>query len=346
MPNIDRSHDLDNLGDIVDRLVTADLWCRPEVLPLYRAARNHQSGPLCLLAARNLLERIDIDRKDVVLFVTGFISPTLLVGEQDGPVGSASLARALAYALNIRPVVITDEDQVEMVQQTFRGGGFNVFDLPAALQAGLVRGKSAAVTSFPKDSSEAKRRAKSLLDDLEPAALIAIERPSGNDKGRYHGIGGHDITDLHAKTDILFAEARSRGILTIGVGDGGNELGSGIIEEAVKACRPNSGRCICPCEGTVAAHSRTDVFVLASISDWGALGIEACIAALQRDPQVLHSEDVMRAILWESTYAGLEDGMAGWVDPGSDGISWRIEVGLLTMLRTLVTNFLSRPKGY
>jgi hypothetical protein len=344
MSQIDRN--LEVLGEFVDRLVTVDLWCKPEILPLYQAARNRQNEPLCLLAARRLKERIDPGRKDVVLFVTGFISPTLLVGEQDGPVGSACLARALAYGFNVRPIVVTDEDQVQMVKQTFRGAGFNVFSLEAALRAGIVRGKSTAVIDFPKDENKARAQAKSLFNQINPVAVIAIERPSGNEKSRYHGIGGHDITDLHAKTDYLLTEAKSRSILTIGVADGGNELGSGLIADAVKAHRPNNARCTCPCGGSIAAHTQTDILVFAAISDWGAFGIEACLAALQEDLRVLHSEDVMRSTLWEATYAGLEDGMAGWVDPGSDGISWNIEANVVNMLRTLVDHYLSSPRGY
>ena len=332
------------LGENVDRLLSVDLWSRPHTLPLYYAARDRQAGPLALLAAHKLHQRLDPQSKDVVLFVTGFISPTLLVGEQDGPVGSASLGRMLSYGYNARVVIVTDEDQVHMVEQTCRGAGFNVYEMEAALQAGLVRGKSAAVIDYPKDIERAKSRAVELLNELQPAAIIAIERPSANAKGRYHGVGGQDITDLHAKTDHLVAEARARGILTISVADGGNELGSGLIEDAVAQHRPNGAKCTCPCGGTIAAHSQTEVLVFAAISDWGALGIGACLAAINKNPRMIHSDDVLVSTLREATYIGLEDGMAGWVDPGSDGISWRIETGLLGMLRTLVENYVYGPE--
>lgn len=324
------------VGEYVDRLVNIDPRARKETLELYQAARDKQGKPLCLLAAESLIKVIRPNRHDIVMFVTGFVSPTLLVGEQDGPVGSACLARALEEGFGVRPVVVTDEELLGEVRQTCRGAGFNVYDLERALTAGVKRGKSLAVIDFPKDKEQAKLRAKNLLDELHPAALIAIERPSMNEKGVYHGITGLDMTDITAKTDYLIEEANSKGILTIGIGDGGNELGCGLIEDAVKKYRPNNAKCGCSCGGTIASHISTKVLVFATISDWGAYGIEACLALLLKRPQVLHTDDTMIQTLREAVCAGSEDGHAGWVDAGSDGISWRVEVGVLRMLRTMV----------
>jgi hypothetical protein len=130
---------LQTLGEHVDRLITHDPRCREFILPMYEAARQTQGDqPLALLAAQRLFEAIDPSRKDVVLLVSGFVSPTLLRGEQDGPVGSAWLGRGLAQAFNVRPVLVTEDSQIPEVRATCRAAGLNVYDLEEGLHVGEV----------------------------------------------------------------------------------------------------------------------------------------------------------------------------------------------------------------
>lgn len=334
-----------DVGEYIDRLVNINVDAKDRwKLKLYEAAREKQLGrPLCLLAAEELSK--EIKPSDVVIFGTGFLSVTLLGGEQDGPVGSACLARALEQGLGAVPVIVTDEEQTTPITKTFRGAGFNVYSLSQALEYARKRpGKCASVISFPKEPDAAREESKKLLEQLNPTALIAVERPSRNEVEVYHNMGGLDITYRHAKIDYLFEEARSRGILTVGVGDGGNELGCGLIEEDVKKYVPNNARCKCPCGATIASHVKANVLVFATISDWGAYGIEANLAVLLDDPDILHTDDIMAQVLREAVSAGLHDGSLGWVEPGSDGVSWRIERGVVEMLRTMVKRALRRAK--
>lgn len=60
-------------------------------------------------------------------------------------------------------------------------------------------------------------------------------------------------------------EARQRGILTIGFGDGGNEMGMGSILSAIEKYSPN---------GNIhGSHTKADIVVVASSATWGTYGV-------------------------------------------------------------------------
>jgi hypothetical protein len=40
--------------------------------------------------------------------------------------------------------------------------------------------------------------------------------------------------------------------------------------------------------------------------------------------------------LQQATFAGLHDGLSGWLDPGSDGVAWELEIGVLKLLHYMV----------
>jgi hypothetical protein len=280
---------------------------------------------------------IDPARKDVVLIASGFLSPTLLRGEQDGPVGAAWLARGLAQGFAVKPVIVTDAPQLAQVSATCRAAGLNVYnDLEAGLHAGEVRGKSVSVIDLPVDEQAAKEAASALIERTRPIAVLAVERPSANEKGIYHNIHGLNMNHFTAKTDHIFEQARTGEILRIAIGDGGNELGCGVIYEAARELRPNGARCRCECNGTVLSAVGCDVLVWSTISDWGALGLLTCLAAITNCRQALPTTQTAAFTVQQATFAGLHDGMGGWLDPGSDGVSWQLEVGVLGLLRNML----------
>src|SRR5436305_15028614 len=109
------------IGEYVDRLVNVEM--RMNGLPrgkahlLYDAARRKQNGPLTALAARRL--RDEVGRNDFVFILTGAgLLPWLPNGETDGPLGAASLARALSRGLGAHPVYISEERNLAPVVAT------------------------------------------------------------------------------------------------------------------------------------------------------------------------------------------------------------------------------------
>ena len=320
----------------IDRLATCDLNIRSFFPALYEAARNAQGGPLCQGAADRLHNAFVNSSAGPVLFITGFYSPVLGVGEQDGPVGTAYLARVLEQAYGAVPVVVTDTGQISLVTQTLRGGGFNVIGLETALESARIgKGKAASVIDFPVRLDDASREAQRLLDMLEPRAIIAIERPGRNVAGKPHSLGAIELKDTTAATDVLLSQARDRGCTSIAIADAGNETGSGVIHDEVNRILGEERRCKVCGEG-IAAVEAAEVLVLAAVSNWGAYGVAAALALELGDAELLPGVDVLEWTIRACALAGGRNGMSDWTDPGSDGLPLATDLGVLTMLRTLV----------
>ena len=331
------SHTDDRLavfGGFVDRLVNTDIQTRAQHIGLYDAASAYIGAqPLCLAAAKAVLASSKPGKTNTAVFATGFLSPAFWSGEQDGPVGVACLARGLESSVGLRSVILTDHELIPEVSQACVGAGYKIFDVDRALT--VPKGRGIAVVGVSKNRDEADREIADLFDKVAPRFVMAVERPSGNAKGEYHNLRGLNMTEITGKTDFALEEAKRRGIATIAVGDGGNELGYGAIEGAVEAVRPNGGRCQCPCGGTVASHIAADIVVHAAVSNWGVYGIMACLAVLLDDADAAPSEEVVSRAIERAAASGSDDGRLGWVDPGADGVAARFEIGIAGILRTM-----------
>lgn len=113
--------------------------------------------------------------------------------------------------------------------------------------------------------------------------LVAIERVGPAADGRPHRQHGWELSRVTAPLHLLFDEAGwDRPWVTIGIGDGGNEIGMGslprhIIEEDI----PNGP--------LVAASTPTDHLIVAGVSNWGGYGLVVAMAILrpERRDQIL-----------------------------------------------------------
>jgi hypothetical protein len=92
-------------------------------------------------------------------------------------------------------------------------------------------------------------------------------------RGTYHNMFGQDYSEGRARIDYLVEEAGERRILTIGIGDGGNEIGMGAIAEAVRKHVPH-GEILC-------ARVATECFCR-SVYRTGAATVPALIVILSR----------------------------------------------------------------
>lgn len=323
---------LTHIGENIDRLITVDITARGVVDPLYRAARTAQGEPLTARAARRLYE--EVAPNDVVILATGMPVGPLQTGEQDGPVGMATLARSLVLGLKANPVILTDPTNVELMTAAVRSAGLFVYPLAESLQ----HPTAACVMAFPVDEEEAAQLSEHLLREIRPKALISSERAGANEYGEYHAALGRSLTLWCAKVDILFEQAKSAGILTIGVGDGGNELGCGLIREAVLDAVPNGRRCQCPCEGSVVPRFVPDVLLIAAISNWATYGIEACLAALTGRREVLHDRLIDGRVHIACAAAGAHNDGPLLLDPGTDAVAAPLHGHILDLMALLVEN--------
>lgn len=327
------------IGEAVDRLVTVPMsnWTILKGLPLtktYEAARSKAGGePLTLKAARLLNERVK--KGDTVLLLSGFVILNWNRPETDGPIGVAALARSLDLALGAVPVILTEDILVNNLAKTTEAAGMIVCNNEEDLHRG-GRGRKALVMGFPLNHEEAKKQAVEILDRLNPKAVIAVERPGWNEKHVHHSGMGYNISSVTAKLDYLYLEAQKRGILTIGVGDLGNEMGMGCVEEEVKAGIPNGATCLCGCGGGIACNVSADVGLICNISNWGAYGICACLAALAGEEEVLHDGKLEKRMIGACVDAGALDPVSGMLIPRVDGEPDRINAYIVEMLRGIV----------
>ena len=331
--------DLYTIGEAVDRLVTVPMsnWTILKDLPLtriYEAGRAKASGePLTMKAARLLTERVK--KEDVVLILSGFVIKNWDLPETDGPIGAAALARSLDLALGAVPVVLTEDILKENLSKTVAAGGMIVCDTMEDVRYG-GRGRKAMVMGFPLDHEEAKKEAIRILDELQPKAVIAVERPGWNEKRIHHSGMGYDISSVTAKLDYLYEEAMNRGILTIGIGDLGNEMGMGYVKESVRANIPNAEKCLCGCGGGIACDLSADVGLICNISNWGAYGICACLAVLAGEAEVMHDSQTERYMIEENVRAGALDPVSGMHRPYVDGEPLQTHMHIVDLLHGII----------
>jgi hypothetical protein len=323
---------IEQIGENIDQLVTLDVMAYGIIGPLYRWARAHQGQrPLCLQAAERL--QGVVGPGSGVIITTGLIIPGHYpYGETDGPIGTAVLARALALGLSARVVVLTEDELVGLNEVLLRTAGLQVISPDELVHENGRHRPVACVAALPRDAAAADALVRQLLGAIETAAVIAIERPGANRSGVYHMVGGQDITASVAKGQALFATARAQGVLTIGIGDRGNELGMGPLAEATRDLLPFGRECGCPCHGGVADETPADLAIPAVVSNWGAYGIAACLAALLEQPELIQDPELESALFEAALRGGGVDGMSGRAVRAADGVSEAVHLGLVRLL--------------
>ena len=106
---------------------------------------------------------------------------------------------------------------------------------------------------------------------------------------------GLDITEHTAKIDYLF----DYGFPSIGIGDGGNEIGMGNLIQYIPgvATLPN-----------LPAISMVDRLILASVSNWGGYGLVAGLSKLSGE-KLLPSSQEDEKLIKNFVDAGAVDGI-------------------------------------
>ena len=197
---------------------------------------------------------------------------------------------------------------------------------------------SMAAIPFTKDPAKAKQQAEEIIVAAKPAAVVSIEAPGSNEKGVYHNATGLDVTEIEAKTDVLFQILRNMGVLNIAIGDLGNEIGMGTIREHIQRYVPYAepGGCQCGCGGGIATSSEADYILTATTSDWGCYGMMAAIAFLKGDVDIFQDPDLQEYAMKESAKAGMID-MYGWMIPAIDGFGIEINRSIVSMMRECIS---------
>ncbi len=291
---------------------------------LYQAARSLAVEPLCAAAARRL--EAALRPGAAVLLLTGAgAAPALPRGETDGPLGAAVLARGLALAFGVRPFLVAEA--------RFRRPIMATLDALADGSRNAGWRRAVRYAPFPLRRDRAGLAATALWDRVKPAAVISIERLGPNDLGITHNAIGEDVSSTHAGVEALFALARRRRVLTIGVGDRGNELGFGRVMRRRLRIPAMSRRCACPCRSPIACAIPADLVVVSSVSNWGAYAIVAGLALGLGDPRLLHRPIDEARMLKACVLAGARDGLSGRRELTVDGLPLPMQRDVVTLLR-------------
>ena len=339
----DREGSLIACAEAIDRLVTVDVGSRGVIDKLYQAARSLSSKPLVLTVAQELQR--SLSDEEVVFIATGWPDRTsvdLAIAETDGPSGAAVLARALHRAFGVIPILLTEEQLVPGLCEVVGSAGFKILPSESVLRTCHSKGPihAATVLPFPISLPEAQREAKRLFDLYSPGAVIVIEKGGMNEVGAIYSCRGEETTETTAKADELVIEARERKIFTLGIGDGGNEIGMGLIrKEAEHILAQGIGRSV---PGGFAPSVPTDALVVAAVSNWGAYGVAACLAVLLQDREVFHDEGIEHRVLEGCVRASFIDGVTGYVEGSVDGIPMNVHLALVRILKSIVNQALKK----
>jgi D-glutamate cyclase len=320
--------DLAAVFDLIDRITCLDIG-RRGVAGLYEPARARNDEALCAAAARPLA---GLSRGDHVIILTGSLTRSNVdtgIAENDGPMGVASLARAITHGFNAIPVIVVDESICDKVGAITRVAGPNVVTLEQArIAVDTPRFTSVAVVQGGHiDDAAARAQAREMIAEMRPKAVISVERAGLSADGTYRNARGEDYSAGRARLDHIVLEAARHGIATIGIGDGGNEIGMGAVREAVERHIPH-GKVLC-------ADIATDVLIPAGVSNWGCYGLVAALAVQAGNIDLAHTPDLERRLLEASPQIGLVDGTTGRLEPTADGLPLSTHLGLVELLWTV-----------
>ncbi|CAG2153202.1 DUF4392 domain-containing protein [Cupriavidus numazuensis] len=312
---------------------------------LYKALQSRQPGPACMGAAERIVAATQ-ENPGPILIATGFPEGGG-APETDGPIGAALLARAFFLGMRRETVIVIDEDWETMMVATLRGAGLAPMPYP---EDGVIRPieylRPVYIKTVPKDEAGTFAICDKLLEITRPCAAISIERPGCNAKGLYHGLGGRPLDGMVANLDRLFEQVKRAGIPFIGIGDGGNELGMGVIAEDLPRFSPKAADTGTPGRGGVAAVTAADWLVTANISNWGATGIVAALSALLENPTVFHPPELETRSTELCVAHGGVDGMFMAPEPAHDGIVMEEYEGMVRALRGSVMRALGHSVNW
>ncbi|MGQ0569049.1 MAG: glutamate cyclase domain-containing protein [Armatimonadota bacterium] len=301
----------------IDQLITMEM--RPHnmvqgVVPqLYRMVRA--SGTPLTYRAATALGNYPGAR---LALITGIPLPGHLPkGEIDGPVGVVALARSL-LRLGYRPEILVPDELVSVI---------NVMQ--------PILDVTAPVVTTTGLSTETVQQWILGYD-----GAIAVEKLGRNRKGVRHSIMGTPVPASDLAVDDLVDGLTREGKLTIGIGDGGNEMGFGKIFHLAREIVPRGVECGCPCGDGIITSTTTHHLLPAAVSNFGAYGLVAALSVMHQRHDLLPDGPTIVRTIEAAVEEGCLDGAR--VDPtfiGDDGIPGASVAAVVTLLGTVISQW-------
>lgn len=248
--------------------------------------------------------------------VTGFYVPhgTPPAAETDGPPGAVLLGKAL-QEIGIEVLFITDRFCENAVRVALQYMGFAETSL-------RIVGET--------ESRFSDSQWLCYLEDLKLTHLISVERvgPSyfGNEieglipqsnRNRCHNMRGDILDNYSMSLHKLFEVAKLANpqVKTVGIGDGGNEIGMGKIPFEEMAARLSIFN-----KEFIACRIATDWNIVAGTSNWGAMALAATIL------QMANRTEIIKEWGWKHHRSLIETMVLN--GPAVDGATGRAEISV------------------
>ena len=281
--------------------------------------------------------------------VTGFcaVLPDRVTAETDGPPGALFLAQVL-QSLSVEVTIVTDRFALPLIES-----GRELLNLDRV-----------ALAEFPLEEGVADPWVDEfLVRNRTLTHLIAIERPGpshtlesfskqsrstpapverflaevpAHDRDACHDMRGGAIDRHTAKTHRLFEAIQQRKlpIATVGIGDGGNEIGMGRFawEDLVDAIGNDVA-------GRIACRIATDFALIAGTSNWGAYALALAVGHLRGEnpsSRWLTAQGQRELIKTLVASAGAVDGRTLKSDATVDGLPIDLYLQPLVAIRDLL----------
>ncbi len=291
-----------------------------------------------------------------VAIVTGFFvsraeRPAI---ETDGPCGAIALAWVLGR-LGLRATLVTDPLGESVVR--------------AGLRAADIADASVDLVVFPFETDDpddpdrasnelaASRRSLRFAESFyrhgagqRLTHLVSVERagpshradaqgPRAEHANQVHNFRGEIITAQTAKLHLLFEFIAENhlSIRTIGIGDGGNEIGMGSIPRDVIHANIPSGL-----GARVACRIASDWTIACGVSNWGAYALGTAVAWLRGRSDILAewSDEREQAVLTALVASGAVDGVTARREPSVDGLPLKQHLAIWQQIRLAVADII------
>ena len=259
--------------------------------------RKHLPPNYCKEAAEYILSW----EKGVIFITTGFY----VAGhaETDGPPGALTLCLILKK-LGYIPVILTDK-----YCQNF----FEKYDIKVIYMD--IKMENESKINFIEKT----------IKEYDPKGMISIERCGLNTENKYANMRNISINEHTAEIDLFFLNYYKK-IPTIGIGDGGNEIGMGNLENIIK----NNLELI-PCK------IKVDKLIISSVSNWGGYGLTAYLCLLTKNKEFFESvEETIKNYIKYIVSIGSVDGVTHENKEKVDGNDIDIELNIIRSLLKVI----------
>jgi hypothetical protein len=315
--------------------------------PLAAAARillrdlgNRGIGPL--FCAGDFEKAVNaLQSASSVVIMTGFVIPAVDQPENDGPVGAVSIAAALA-SLGKHVSILSSALNEPVVTACV---SFAAELYPAAQGINICSADSeiAPLQWLESHGSQLFPHTINIADSV----LLTIELPGPGASGICHNMRGVPIPEHRAFLHGYFSAMTQKWpqLQTIGIGDGGNEVGMGKVRPLVEEHVAEGS--------TIACHLTTDYLIVSGVSNWAGYALHLALfpplpppskAGTENEKETLASAAQTAYLAWERQLLQVA-GNAGAVDgvfatrgiphhggDSMDGILWNDHVPVIEAL--------------